>query len=174
MHPILSKSWCAFFFFFVTISSLVALERPDPLLSIGGGYFDVGRRHRADLLQAEYKWGHYFWRCIRPQCGLMTAEFDAFFIYGGIGVDLYLTKHIVFSPNFCPGIYWHNKRGKNLGFPLEFRSTLELAYELNNHVRIGTQFYHISNASLSNRNPGANEWTVFIAVPFTFRSLFSY
>jgi lipid A 3-O-deacylase len=138
-----------------------------PLLSLGGGYWMAGKRHSGGLIQAEYKWGCKWFRFLRPQACLVVPEFCAFFVGAGVGVELYVTDHLVFSPHFSPGLYYGGK-GKNLGCPLEFRSGVDLAYEFNNEMRLGTQFWHISNASIGCRNPGANAWTLYIGIPLKF------
>jgi len=134
------------------------------LFSVGAGYWDAGSNHSGGLFQAEYKWGGYFCRCIRPQVEIMTAEFHSVFVGIGAAIELYLTDHIVFCPNFSPGLYYGGK-GKNLGYPIEFRSALEIAYEFSCKARFGVQFYHISNAHLSHKNPGANAITGYLGFP---------
>lgn len=148
-------------FLFFLSSSLAA----DPgLIALGGGYYFAGRRHSGGLIQAEYKWHRTYWKVVRPQVELIVPEFKSVFVGVGFALEFYLTKHLVFSPNFSPGLYYRGQ-GRHLGYPLEFRSCLELAYEWNNKARLGTQFYHISNASLGRKNPGANALTCFLAFP---------
>lgn len=152
---------CLFIFFPILVR---AQNSPPPLISIGGGWWMAGEPHHTALFQAEYKWGSYWLKCIRPEACLVVPANPSLFIGLGIAIDLYLSKHFVVSPNFCPGYYVQGK-GKNLGCPLEFRSALEAAYEFNNKIRFGTQFWHISNASLGKKNPGVNALTLFIAFP---------
>ena len=58
-----------------------------------------------------------------------------------------------FTPSFGAGIY-DDGSGKKLGNNLQFRTSLELSYELKNKNRIGVSFSHISNANLGDKNPG--------------------
>ena len=51
------------------------------------------------------------------------------------------------------GIY-DNGNGKELGNTIEFRTTLEVSYQLKNENRIGFSFGHISNANIGEKNPG--------------------
>lgn len=141
-----------------------ASECPVPLLSLGGGYWDAGHSHADGLIQVEYKAGKCFWNFIRPQASLIFPEFRAVFLGVGFAIEIHITDHLIFSPNFEPGLYYRGK-GKNLGCPIEFRSAAEFSYEFKNKMRIGMQYYHLSNASISNRNPGANAATVFLAFP---------
>ena len=56
-------------------------------------------------------------------------------------------------PSFAPGIYSQGN-GKNLGYPLEFRTSFELGYQFDSGWRLTGQYYHISNATLGSINPG--------------------
>ncbi len=132
-------------------------------LLIGGGQFDTGRRRATGLLEMEYKF-NCRWKLVRPQIGFLTPPFRSLFVYGGIGADIYPCDWLVITPSFSPGIYFQGS-GKRLGCPLEFRSGVQIAFEDRRGVRIGGEFYHISNGSLSSRNPGANSWALFITLP---------
>ena len=44
--------------------------------------------------------------------------------------------------------------GKDLGHEIEFRSTLEISYQLKNKNRIGLSVGHLSNAGIGDINPG--------------------
>jgi len=50
---------------------------------------------------------------------------------------------------------------KDLGGSIQFRSGLELAYEMNPGSRVGAVFYHLSNAGLEPNNPGSESLVVF-------------
>ncbi len=141
---------------------------PVPLLSLGTGRWLAGGHHTTWLFQAEYKWGTKWLQIFRPFATFITPSLNSAYGGAGVSLDLYaFDDRIVFSPSFCPGIYIKGK-GKNLGYPIEFRSSFEVAYEFENHVRLGTQFWHISNASLGKKNPGVNAWTVFLAFPLNY------
>jgi lipid A 3-O-deacylase len=161
-----SRFLCIILAFWTSALFAMRCEPPLPLVAIGGGYWHAGN-HSDGLIQAEYKFDKYYYKVIRPQVSLIIPEFRAAYVGAGIAVELYLGQHVVFSPNFEPGLYYQGG-GRKLGFPLEFRSALELAYEFENGARIGSQLYHISNASLGRHNPGANALTFFIAIPFAF------
>lgn len=105
------------------------------------------------MVQLEYRSTLHNFKKARPLVGFFVTEQGACYVFGGIGYDIFLGKKVVFMPSFSPGFYYHGK-GKKLHFPLEFRSSAELAYVFKNKSRLGAQFYHISNASLGDRNPG--------------------
>ena len=52
-----------------------------------------------------------------------------------------------------------------LGQALEFRSGLELAYEMRSGWRVGLALYHLSNAGLARENPGSEGLVVSISLP---------
>ncbi|QLH36615.1 MAG: acyloxyacyl hydrolase [Parachlamydiaceae bacterium] len=130
---------------------------------IGGGYLD-SRKCTGSIFQAEYRFGKYFWRYIRPQIDFLISQHGSGFIGAGIGLEFYVTRNILLIPSFVPGVYWRGK-GKDLGCPIEFRSCLELAYEMENQVRLGVQIYHLSNAHLSCDNPGFNAISFCLSLP---------
>lgn len=151
-------------FLLLTALSLYGEGKPVPLFAAGGGYLDAGS-HSGGLFQVEYRFGKYYLFHIRPQATLILPTLGSVFFGIGLGVELYMTKNLLFTPSFSPGLYYKGC-GRDLGYPLEFRESIEMAYEWQNKARLGFQFYHISNASLSDRNPGANALTLFLAIPF--------
>ena len=70
-----------------------------------------------------------------------------------------------FTPSFGAGIY-DDGSGKKLGNDLQFRTSLEVSYELKNKNRIGISFSHISNANLGDKNPGVEILTISYHVPY--------
>ena len=70
-----------------------------------------------------------------------------------------------FTPSFAAGIY-DDGSGKKLGNDLQFRTSLEVSYELKNKNRIGISFSHISNANLGDKNPGVEILSFSYHVPY--------
>ena len=70
-----------------------------------------------------------------------------------------------FTPSFGFG-YYNNGSGKNLGNDLQFRSTLEISYELQNKNRLGISYGHISNANLGDKNPGVEILSLSYQIPY--------
>jgi lipid A 3-O-deacylase len=102
---------------------------------------------------------------LRPLAAFTISTARNFFACGGLAYDIIIFKRLAIIPSFAPGIYYHGS-GKNLGFPINFRSGIEVAYILGNQGRLGVQFNHISNAHMLYRNPGANSLFVYYAIPF--------
>ena len=70
-----------------------------------------------------------------------------------------------FTPNFGVGIY-DDGVGKKLGNDLQFRTSLEVSYELQNKNRIGISISHISNANLGDKNPGVEILSFSYHIPY--------
>ena len=61
------------------------------------------------------------------------------------------------TPSFTPGLY-HEGDGKDLGHLLEFKSELQLSYKTTDTTNFAVSYNHVSNASLGDKNPGANSY----------------
>ncbi|MCZ6727505.1 MAG: acyloxyacyl hydrolase, partial [Acidobacteria bacterium] len=68
------------------------------------------------------------------------------------------------APNFAVSLYEQGD-GKDLGHEIEFRSGLELACSHRGGSSLGLEFYHISNSSISDVNPGSNSLLVYYSWP---------
>ena len=138
--------------------------------AIGIGVFNIVRNKKATQFQLEYRSNYPIYRIprifIRPLIGVMMTTKASFYLCGGVAFDLFFLPKCVLTPSFAPGFYLKGK-GMDLGFPLEFRSSIELAYCFSNRSRFGAMFYHISNASLGTRNPGTECLVFFYSIPLT-------
>ncbi len=143
-------------------ASLYAADRP-ARVSVGVGTFNTLRPDQRQVQgQLEYQAG-VNWCGVQPLVCAMATKDGAFYVCAGAIYDIYVTNYIVLSPSFAPGLYYKGN-GKNLGYPLEFRSSIALSYQDNKRNRLGLQFYHISNASLGSRNPGEESFVAFYSI----------
>ncbi len=109
---------------------------------------------------------------LKPFIGLeLTNDSASYFLTGvyfedNIG-ELFEGKDnkYYFTPSFGAGIY-DDGSGKKLGNDLQFRTSLEVSYELKNNNRIGISFSHISNANLGDKNPGVEILSISYQVPY--------
>ena len=145
-----------------SLTPLKAYERGS-LLSLGMGIFNICRDQRVLQYQVEYKWAASY-RGIQPFCSFFITQKQSLYFCAGACYDINIADKIIITPSFGPGLYVKGK-GKDLHFPLEFRSSLAVAYQFCNKWRLGAQFYHISNASLGRKNPGAESLIFFIGFP---------
>jgi lipid A 3-O-deacylase len=97
-----------------------------------------------------------FFGTISPITGFMFTEDNAGYLYTGIQAQ-YKIGNINFIPSFTPGLYSEGD-GKDLGSPLEFKSEIHLSFDVLKDSQLGFSYNHISNASLGDKNPGANSY----------------
>lgn len=78
------------------------------------------------------------------------------YISSGIQKQFSFLEKIFFVPSFSVGLYQEFDEGKDMGFPVEFKSEVELNYKLFQNSIIGFSFSHISNADIGDKNPGSD------------------
>jgi lipid A 3-O-deacylase len=94
------------------------------------------------------------WFGVRPQLGFFITARAASYLYGGFRFEFTPVSWFIITPGIAGGFYIQGN-GKNLHFPIEFKSSFEIAVQFKEKSRrIGLQFYHLSNASIGSRNPG--------------------
>ena len=158
------------FFLFVFICTSATSEGYDVF---GLGLFDVKfdgsqtneatdyryeRRFNNSLLKIGPESYEFF--DLKPFLGFeATSDSASYFIVGVYLEDNIGTlftgdsSNFIFTPSFGAG-YYDNGDGKNLGSDIEFRTTLEVSYQLESKNRIGFSYGHISNANIGEKNPG--------------------
>ena len=156
-----------------------------PLLSLSVGYYDqslidpgIGflrvspfqsEHQEAVDFRAEYRFGKSLlpgvepWAKVKPWIGIEGTSQGAVYGVGGFLIDVPLGPFI-FTPGFGAGWY-SNGGGKDLGYPLEFRTQLEFGYAFENQSRISLAYSHISNANLGETNHGTNMISVYYHLP---------
>ena len=93
---------------------------------------------------------------IKPVTGFMFTADNATYLYTGVQAEYTLGK-INLTPSFAPGFY-EKGDGKDLGHLVEFKSEVQLSLDLSPNTEFGFSYNHISNASLGEKNPGANSY----------------
>ena len=111
----------------------------------------VGFEHQNENLYRDTFFGR-----VSPVTGAMITQDAAAYIYTGIEVN-YDLGPIKLTPSFTPGLYSQGD-GKDLGHPLEFKSEVQLSMDLGDSTNFGMSYNHVSNASLGDKNPGANSY----------------
>ena len=95
---------------------------------------------------------------LSPVTGAMITADNAAYFYTGIQAQYNLGK-INITPSFTPGIY-EQGNGKDLGHLIEFKSEVQISLNLFDNSQLGMSYNHISNASLGDKNPGANSYMI--------------
>ena len=93
---------------------------------------------------------------LSPITGLMFTADNAAYIYTGVQTH-YSLGALNIIPSFTPGLYEQGD-GKDLGHILEFKSEVQLSLDLPKDSQFGFSYNHLSNASLGDKNPGANSY----------------
>lgn len=133
-------------------------------LSVGVGWYDINDDQDAVDLRVEYRSKAKFLGFVKPWVGVEITSDAAAYGVAGILSDIFFGRRIVLTPSFGVGVY-ADGNGKDLGSAIEFRSQLELGYRFDNRSRMSLAFGHISNAHLTDQNPGSEILTVYYHLP---------
>ena len=113
----------------------------------------IGLQHQNDDLFRESFLGR-----LSPITGGFLTENNAFYFYTGAQTEYDLGLFTI-TPSFAPG-YYNSGDGKDLGHVLEFKSEIQMSLNLSDSTEFGMSYNHISNASLGDKNPGANSYMI--------------
>jgi len=113
----------------------------------------IGIQHQNDDLFRESFLGR-----LSPITGGFLTENNAYYLYTGAQAEYDLGMFTI-TPSFAPG-YYSSGDGKDLGHSLEFKSEVQMSLNLSDSTQFGMSYNHISNASLGDKNPGANSYMI--------------
>ena len=159
------KNFLTTMFLIIFTCSLSAEEQETDIqnseLNFYSGMFDfsddgkkaslVGIQHQNEMLNRDTFLGN-----LSPITGAMITADSAAYFYTGVQAQ-YKFGSMNITPSFAPGIYSQGD-GKDLGHPLEFKSEVQLSLDLPKSSQLGFSYNHLSNASLGDKNPGANSY----------------
>ena len=157
-------------FYFVLVSFLISLssiaeeleiDNNNTKFNIYSGMFDfsddgkrstlIGFQHQNTDLNKDTFLGN-----LSPITGLLFTTDNAAYVYTGVQAQ-YSIGALNIIPSFTPGFY-NQGDGKDLGHAIEFKSELQLSLDLPRDSQFGFSYNHLSNASLGDKNPGANSY----------------
>ena len=146
---------------FATAAEENSKDAEDTEINVFTGLFDFSdHKQKAGLFgiqhQSEELWRKSFLGKLSPITGGFFTEKNAFYFYTGAQAE-YDLGFITITPSFAPGYYNYGK-GKDLGFPIEFKSEVQISLNFSDNTQFGMSYNHISNASLGSKNPGANSY----------------
>ena len=153
-------------------SSGITLGSPGgpPRLELGAGAFDITPdAHHKDAKTAgdfdvEYHFGDVLVPLFSPFLGQEVTTNGATYSYFGFGFDINFGPHWVLNPNGAAGVFQPGS-GTLLGSWWEFRTGAELDYKFDDQSRIGLMVHHMSNAGLTQRNPGEQSVNLTYQIP---------
>ena len=139
----------------------IASDETNTEFNIFAGMFDFSDDgQRASLLgvqhQNEELYRKSFLGKLSPITGVFLTKKNAFYLYTGVQAE-YELGFLTITPSFAPG-YYNEGGGKDLGHPLEFKSEVQMSFDLGDSSQMGMSYNHISNASFGTKNPGANSY----------------
>ena len=145
----------------VQLKSIAADNSNETELNIFTGMFDFSDvKQKAGLLGIQHQNDELFRESflgkLSPITGGFITENNAIYLYTGIQAE-YDLGFLTIAPSFAPGYYSYGD-GKDLGYPLEFKSEVQVSFNLSDSTHLGMSYNHISNASLGTKNPGANSY----------------
>ena len=124
-------------------------------LTVSQGFL-LSRGHNVGgEVRATYSFDRVFNR-FNPVIDLSVGTGGATFLGAGLyeQTDFMIGDQTFFAGfSFIPGLYAHGG-GFDLGYPLVFRSGVELGYRLENGMQLSLSYDHRSNAGLGHNNPG--------------------
>ena len=160
----LKKIFLIFTLFLISTFSIaedVKLDNNNTEFNVYTGMFDfsddgkrstlIGIQHQNEDLNRDTILGN-----LSPITGAMITADNATYFYTGVQAH-YKLGALNLTPSFAPG-YYNEGDGKDLGHALEFKSEVQLSLELPKSSQIGFSYNHLSNASLGDKNPGANSY----------------
>ena len=155
------KKLSIFLAIFFTATKIVGAEISSHQYNFFTGNFDFSDDKQAAMLfgfqhQNEDLEKNTFIGNISPITGGFITENSAIYVYTGFEWNVEMGA-LTFTPSFAPGLY-HKGDGKDLGHALEFKSEIQFSYNPSENSKIGISYNHVSNASIGDKNPGANSY----------------
>ena len=89
----------------------------------------IGLQHQNDELFRKSFLGK-----LSPVTGGFLTENNAFYLYTGVQAE-YQFGFLNITPSFTPG-YYNYGNGKDLGYPLEFKSEIQISLDLNDNTNL--------------------------------------
>lgn len=148
------------------VQAQAQVDDPD-FLTFAAGYYDVNDdEDNTGEFRLEYRSDEKFWY-LKPFGAVAGTASGSFFVGAGVLMDVYFGRRWVVTPSFAPHLYVQGDSDKDLDYPLEFRSQLEVAYRFDNRSRLGLAISHYSNASLGDSNPGVETLSLNYSIPLS-------
>ncbi len=149
------------FFIFSVSAEELNLKKQNTELNVYTGMFDfsddgkrstlIGFQHQNEDLNRNTFIGN-----LSPITGALITADAASYLYTGVQAQ-YKLGFLNVTPSFTPGLYFEGD-GKDLGHLIEFKSELQFSLDLSKRSELGFSYNHLSNASLGDKNPGANSY----------------
>ncbi len=134
-----------------------------PYLTLGVGIAEIFDSDLEGYGAVEYRPAARFFH-FGPWFFFGSGKDGAVYAAGGVLINLHLGRGWFLTPSFGPG-YYDGGGHFDLGLELEFRTGIELAKQFRNRHRLAIGLAHLSNGSLSDRNPGTETFHICWSIP---------
>ncbi len=165
--------WTTWIVLLLAVVSATSADRAgaaDHRLSAGLGIVGLKSHDQVDVV-ADLEYRGMPWKKlwnIYPTAGVFVTDAEAAHIRAGFGRDFELGELWRLTITTAAGAYEQGD-GKDLGHTIEFRSAIELARAVG-RAEVGLSISHLSNASISDFNPGVEVALVTVTFPVGRRS----
>lgn len=129
----------------------------------GLGAFDFLHNYTAAQGRLEFRFSQSFFY-LKPLIGTFVTSKGSIYTYGGFRLEIPLGGRFMLIPTATVGDY-EKGNGKNLGSHIEFKTGAEIDVIFDNGIRVGPAFDHVSNAGITKRNPGEENFMLMVSVP---------
>ena len=151
----------SFSFFNFANSADEKINKNETELNFFTGVFDFSDDKQASgLLGLQHQNDELFRKSflgkLSPISGFFFTEKNAIYLYTGVQAE-YELGFLTITPSFAPG-YYNYGDGKDLGSSLEFKTEVQMSFDISDNTHLGMSYNHISIASLGDKNPGANSY----------------
>ena len=96
--------------------------------------------------------------------GAAATHDGGYFLYGGVRRERALPHSWSLGLSFAVAVY-EDGRTRDLNGRIEFRSAIDLSYQLPRKVRLGLTLHHLSHAGFYGMNPGSESLLLTFAAP---------
>jgi|GEM_PF-6839726 len=155
------KIYCVITLIFLSLAAVSNCSHAAEKVAFGVGQFDFLDDEDSLEIRAEYRFDKSITYNIKPFIGLQTTTDKAFHGLIGIYKDIQLTDKIDITPSLGTGIYT-NGRGPDLNSFIQFRSMIEIGYNITEEYKISIGASHTSNAGFGAGNSGAESAILYI------------
>jgi hypothetical protein len=141
---------------------LTALNTDAGTLGLALGSYDFDGSNSAADFRLDYEYDTSVWlQDLKPWLGVQATTDGSLWLGGGLLYDWQFAETWHLKPGLGAGYYSRGSSDLDLGYPVEFRSQLELAKDFNAQHSLGLAVSHLSNADLDKDNPGVEVLSVY-------------
>ena len=163
--------FCLILCLFLSVFSFSQADDTKNDVSFYLGTFDVIDKEgddKSNLFGLEHKnpdlFRNTFLGKFSPVTGVFVTGNSSSYMYTGIEGQ-YELGPLKILPSFAPGLYAKGD-GKDLGHVLEFKSEIKLGLDIFNDSRLSYSYSHLSNSTLGEINPGADNQQITFSKNF--------